>query len=125
VARKIVVQVSCDRCGGEVDSENPVELSFGGTDFRTDLCSTHAAELAAALDPFLSVAERIEGRRRSAALTGRSTADGNGGARRPTRRDPMQVAAIRGWARDNGYEISDRGRIPREVEDAYNTRGRR
>jgi hypothetical protein len=37
----------------------------------------------------------------------------------------MQVAAIRGWARDNGYEISDRGRIPREVEDAYNTRGRR
>jgi hypothetical protein len=122
VARKIVVQVSCDRCGGEVDSENPVELSFGGADFRTDLCRTHAAELQAALDPFLAVAERIEGRRRSAALAGRTGADG--APKRPTRRDPIQVAAIRGWARENGYEISDRGRIPREVEDAYNNRGR-
>jgi hypothetical protein len=123
VARKIVVQVSCDRCGSEVDSENSVELSFGGVDFRTDLCRDHAAELGAVLDPFLSVAERVEGRRRALPPAGARAADGRA-TRRPTRRDPIQVAAIRSWARDNGYDISDRGRIPREVEDAYNRRGK-
>jgi hypothetical protein len=122
VARKIVVQVSCDRCGSEVDSEKPVELSFGGVDFRTDLCRDHAAELSAALDPFLSVAERVEARRRPVSSTTRPS-DG-APVRRPTRRDPIQVAAIRTWARSNGYDISDRGRIPREVEDAYNSRGK-
>jgi hypothetical protein len=123
VARTIVVQVSCDRCGSDVDSENPVELSFGGADFRTDLCRDHAAELSAALDPFLSVAERVEDRRRGPVGTASRVSDGRI-TRRPTRRDPIQVAAIRGWARENGYDISDRGRIPREVEDAYNTRGK-
>jgi hypothetical protein len=123
VARKIVVQVSCDRCGSDVDSENSVELSYGGVDFRTDLCRVHAAELSAALEPFLSVAERVDARRlRAVGGTGRP-ADGRP-VRRPTRRDPIQVAAIRNWARDNGYDISDRGRIPREVEEAYNNRGK-
>jgi hypothetical protein len=119
VARKIVVQVSCDRCGGEVDTDKAVELSFGGVDYRTDLCAQHAAELTAALDPFLSVAERNDTRRRSSLAPGRPS---DGQVRRPTRRDPAQVGAIRTWARANGYEISDRGRIPREVEDAYNRR---
>jgi hypothetical protein len=119
MARKIVVQVSCDRCGSDVDSENPVELSYGGIDYRTDLCRDHAAELAAALDPFLAVAERAEPRRRAATASGPRPA---GAPRRPTRRDPIQVAAIRNWARENGYDISDRGRIPREVEDAYNAK---
>ena len=116
MARKIVVQVSCDRCGRDVDNETPVELSYSGVDYRTDLCREHADELTALLEPFLGPAERVEGRRRSS--TG---ADGRS-ARRPTRRDPAQVSAIRVWARENGYEVSDRGRIPREVEDAYNSR---
>src|SRR5215218_8158738 len=97
VARTIVVQVSCDRCGRDVDTEQPVELSFGGADYRTDLCREHAAELSAALDPFLSVAERAEPRRRAAS----ATRPADGPVRRPTRRDPIQVAAIRTWARTN------------------------
>src|SRR5262245_1935581 len=96
MARKIVVQVSCDRCGREVDNETPVELSFAGVDYRTDLCRDHSAELTAALEPFLGVAERVESRR-----GGIRTSDGRS-AGRPARRDPAQVAAIRTWARANG-----------------------
>jgi hypothetical protein len=118
MARKIVVQVSCDRCGSEVDSEVASELSFDGIAYRTDLCATHRAELAAALEPFLATAERLEGRRRVGAPSGRLAPAG--GDHRPSRRDPLQVGAIRNWARANGYNVSDRGRIPREVEDAYN-----
>ena len=38
------------------------------------------------------------------------------GHRRGGRRD---VGAIREWARANGYDISDRGRISTEVQEAY------
>ena len=40
----------------------------------------------------------------------------------PATRDREQTAAIRAWARKNGFSVSDRGRIPRAVEDAYNKR---
>jgi hypothetical protein len=33
--------------------------------------------------------------------------------------DREQNAAIREWARKNGFNVSDRGRIPAEVLDAY------
>ena len=29
------------------------------------------------------------------------------------------VGAIREWARENGYEVAERGRIPAEIKDAY------
>ena len=32
---------------------------------------------------------------------------------------PADTKAIREWARDNGYDVSDRGRIPADVADAY------
>jgi hypothetical protein len=31
-----------------------------------------------------------------------------------------QVRAIRDWAKKNGFTVSDRGRIPRDVLDAFN-----
>jgi DNA polymerase III subunit epsilon len=30
-------------------------------------------------------------------------------------------ALVRQWARTNGYEVGDRGRLPREILDAYNS----
>lgn len=36
------------------------------------------------------------------------------------KRDPEQTRAIRQWAFDQGYEISERGRIPADIEEAYN-----
>jgi hypothetical protein len=31
------------------------------------------------------------------------------------------AAAIRTWAKENGYEISDRGRVPASIREAYAT----
>jgi hypothetical protein len=33
--------------------------------------------------------------------------------------DREQTAAMREWARANGYDVSSRGRIPTEIQDAY------
>lgn len=32
---------------------------------------------------------------------------------------PGDTKAIRDWARTNGYDVSDRGRIPSDVMEAY------
>jgi hypothetical protein len=43
--------------------------------------------------------------------------------RAPARRGAEQVAAIRTWARAHGYTVAEKGRIPTEIEEAYNRRG--
>lgn len=41
-------------------------------------------------------------------------------ARKATTKNPSaDTKAIREWARANGYDVSDRGRIPADVMDAY------
>jgi hypothetical protein len=36
---------------------------------------------------------------------------------------PPTAAEVRAWARREGYAVSDRGRIPREVVEAYRCAG--
>jgi hypothetical protein len=58
-------------------------------------------------------------------LTGQEPAQQQGrassraAAANTTKRDPSQIQAIRDWARQNGYQVSDRGRIKAEIEQAY------
>ena len=49
----------------------------------------------------------------------RAQTAGRAAAANPTKRDPSQIQAIRDWARQNGYQVSDRGRIKGEIEQAY------
>lgn len=43
----------------------------------------------------------------------------------PTPGRPDESRAIREWARANGYELNDRGRIPVKVVEAYDNRDKR
>jgi hypothetical protein len=65
--------------------------------------------LREALEPFISAARRTSGRRRSG-----STAT----ASRPST-DREQNQAIREWAQQQGMKISERGRIPSNILEAY------
>lgn len=95
----------------DVDKESPadetVTFALDGVSYEIDLTTHNASRLRDALAVWIGHAERTGGRR-----TGRST----GPAGRAGRRD---VGAIRDWARSNGYDISDRGRISTEVQEAY------
>jgi hypothetical protein len=44
-------------------------------------------------------------------------------AARPASADREQNQAIREWARKQGMKVSDRGRIPAEVLEAYHQQG--
>ena len=111
MAQKVTVTLVDDLDGGT--AEETVEFGIDGVTYEIDLSNDNAAKLRDALAGYVAHARRAGGRRRpSAAAPKRS-----GGGRASVDRE--QNAAMREWARKNGYKVSDRGRIPAEVVDAY------
>jgi Lsr2 len=43
----------------------------------------------------------------------------SGAAKTARQRASHDVSAIRAWAREHGHKVSDRGRIPSDVKEAY------
>ena len=109
MAQQTIVTLVDDLDGSEADQT--VEFAIDGVSYEIDLSEGNAAKLRDALAGFVSHARRTGGRRRGASR-------GTGGGARPGV-DREQNAAIREWARKRGMKVSDRGRIPAEVLDAY------
>ena len=82
-------------------------LSFGldGVMYEIDLSEPNKAKLADVLAPFVAVSRRVGrgGRRRAAGATG----------------ERVDRAAVRAWAREAGFSVSERGRISAEVMGRY------
>ena len=101
----------------DLDGEQAVEtVEFGidGKNYEIDLSDENAARLRDVLALYVASARRTTaGTRRRAAGS-----SAGGGARRPAI-DREQNQAIREWARKRDLKISDRGRIPSEVLEAY------
>lgn len=116
MARQVVVQVFCDVCESS-EGATALEFAIERSAFEIDLCVEHRAAFNMALAPFVSSARSA----RSRAVTTSSSAGQS--HRRIVRRDPSQTEAIRRWAKENGFAISGRGRIPGTVEEAYSARG--
>ncbi|MBY8874308.1 Lsr2 family protein [Micromonospora sp. PLK6-60] len=115
MARKVITVLTDDLDGGKAD--RTVEFSLDGVAYTIDVSDENAGVLRKALDPYISAGRRI----------GRGPADAGRTARRPGRStgagmDREQNRAIREWATKNGYEISERGRIPVSVVEAYKNR---
>src|SRR4051812_24782070 len=115
MAKQVITLLTDDLDGGEAD--RTVEFGLDGVNYTIDLSEKNAGKLRKALDPFLSVATRVgrsggsavaNNRRAVAAPTGRASRDQN--------------QAIREWANKNGYEVSERGRIPSSIVEAYHAK---
>jgi len=88
------------------DADGTVTFSFDSTLYEIDLSSKNRKKLEDALEPFIKAARSTGGSRRS----------GSSSARKGSRTD---LASMRAWARDNGHEVSERGRVPASVIEAY------
>lgn len=112
MARRIVHQLVDDIDGSvlEIGEGETVHFSLNGTAWEIDLNSAHADELRAALEPYIAAGRR--------AGSGSSPRSSSSSPRKRPARNP-EVAAIRAWANDNGYSLSERGRIPAPVVEAY------
>jgi hypothetical protein len=103
MARKTIEILIDDYTGEEIapDDHRRVKLAYKGRDHQLDLSTESAAALDAALAPFI----------------GKSAAA-------PKRASKGDKAAIRAWARRQGHTLGDRGRIPAEIESAYDAHQR-
>jgi hypothetical protein len=108
-----VTQVSLvDDVDGSVAAET-VSFALDRKQYELDLSDKNAKKLRDALAPFVASARRAGGGRRrtgSAPTPGATT-------------DRERNTAIREWARQHGFEVADRGRIPSNVLEAYEKDG--
>ena len=102
MAQKTQVILVDDVDGSE--ASQTVTFALDGVTYEIDLNEEHAAALRESLEEWVGKARRTGGRRSS----GRRRSNG-----------PSDTQKIREWARSQGLEVSDRGRVSAEVRKAY------
>lgn len=110
MAQKVIVQIF-DDLTGEADAEL-VHFAINGTEYEIDLTLENRDALFALLDPYTQAARTLSGKK-SKKVAGKKQ-------KVEIVTDVADPVAIRAWAVENGYEINERGRIPRAIVDAYN-----
>jgi hypothetical protein len=90
-----------------------IEFSFDGVNYSIDLSKKNKSAFEKVLKPYIDAAKKTGGRRpRSAPAAARSR------SRRPSA-PKTDLAAVREWAAAQGIEVSSRGRLAKDVVDAY------
>lgn len=102
MARNTITQITDDLDGSKDASE--VSFAFDGTQYTIDLSKKNKSALEKLLKPYIEA--------------------GTKASKRPSRTKSStftrgQSSAVREWAKANGIEVSERGRIPKSVMDAY------
>jgi hypothetical protein len=105
MAQRIQTLLIDDLDGGEADSTD--RFGLDGTEYEIDLSAAHNDELRKELQQYLEHARRT-GTARSASRTRRGSA-------------AVDTAKVREWAREQGIEVKDRGRVPANVVEQYQT----
>lgn len=87
------------------ETSNTISFAFEGKEYSIDLSDDNAEVFREAMAPYIDAGHRVTGRKTK---TARKTTTTSG-----------DTKAAREWARNNGYDVSDRGRIPADVMQAY------
>lgn len=113
MARRIVHQLVDDIDGTLLESGEgeTVLFSLDGVAYEIDLTDENAAALRAALERYTNAARAVSSARAS------SSAAAAGRKRR--RSGQQDYSGVREWAKQNGYQVSERGRVPASVLEAY------
>jgi Lsr2 len=107
MAQRIQTLLIDDLDGGE--AAGTVRFALDGTEYEIDLSAAHDDDLRKALQQYLAHARRTGGTARSAApRTRRGSA-------------AVDTAKVREWAKEQGIEVKDRGRVPANVVEQYQT----
>lgn len=101
MAQKIQTLFTDDIDGSE--AEGTVRFGLDGTEYEIDLNAGHAQALRTALARYVEAARRAPGARRPTQSRRRGNASG------------LDSTKVRDWARSQGIEVKDRGRVPAEL----------
>lgn len=103
MARKTQVILTDDIDGS--GATGTVSFGIDGVAYEIDLNDDNAQQMREQLGEWAGKARRVGGRRNTGTRTAGS---------------PSDAAKIREWARANGHKVPDRGRISKEIREAYN-----
>ncbi|WP_175408973.1 Lsr2 family protein [Streptomyces sp. TRM64462] len=106
MAQKVQVLLVDDLDGGEADET--VTFALDGKTYEIDLTTANADKLRGLLEPYTKSGRRTGGRAAGGRGKGRAAAGGS-----------PDTAKIRAWAKEHGYSVNDRGRVPAEIKQAY------
>jgi hypothetical protein len=121
MAKTVRVFLTCDLHKETDQTEGMASIAFGydGKLLELDVCREHFDEFNESISPWATAARpygRFGGPQDEGESKGRGRRVG-AGTRSPSNRE--QLAAIRDWARSNGIDVSERGRIPSSVVEAF------
>jgi hypothetical protein len=105
VAQKVNI-VLVDDMDNTEEGVQTVEFSLDGTAYQIDLSEAHADELRKALAPYVAASRRVSNKAKSGKPSSAT----------------VSSTDIREWAKANGFAVSERGRIPKEIREAYANR---
>jgi hypothetical protein len=121
MAQKTIVTLVDDLTGEEAEDISTVEFALDGVTYEIDLDDKNSAKLRDALADYVAAARRTGGRRSGTNGRRRSGGAGTGTPRAtsPGGYDRETSKQIREWAKAQGFEVSDRGRVPNNVVEAW------
>jgi hypothetical protein len=105
MAQKVNIVLVDDIDGSE--ASETVSFGLDGTTYEIDLNDKNAGKLRDALATYVGHGRKVTGGGRR----GRKSSGGSSSGPNPKQ--------VRDWARSNGYEVSDRGRVPADVITAF------
>ena len=88
-----------------------IRFALDGTGYEIDLNAKHSEELRSDLGKYVSHARKVGGSARRAGRGAGRAGRGTGSA--------LNTTEIRNWAREQGYDIKDRGRVPADLVAKY------
>ncbi len=115
MAKQVITKLLDDLDGTEADET--VSFAFDGSQYTIDLSAKNAAEFRELMSKYQDAGERT-GRMGTPAQLRPYNRTGSGSTVTHAQNREMN-GKIRRWAEANGYELSDRGRIPQHIVDAY------
>jgi nucleoid-associated protein Lsr2 len=107
MAQKVHIVLEDDLDGS--DATQTVTFALDGTSYEIDLNDEHADALREALSTYVGHARKAAGGRRGRRSQAASSTSGGG----------HTAKEIRDWARSNGHQVPERGRIPAAVREAF------
>lgn len=103
------ITMTVDDLDGTSSAAELVGFGLDGETYEIDLTESNADRLRSVLAEFVGAARKTTPKPRAGSKPGGASG-------------PSETAEIRAWAQSQGLDVSDRGRIPQVVVDAYSAR---
>ena len=103
MAQKVETVFIDDIDGSSADTT--MRFGLDGTEYEIDLTATHADQLRKATKRYIQAGRKVSSARRSSRNTARRTSTSSG----------PSSSEVRDWAKSQGLEVKERGRIPAEL----------